>query len=164
MILCHTFFFNRKMTYKSSVSAFMANASNSIIKSTVFFLPCLKVSIFHSASAAFILLLNVILISLTKSSQSWVLSSSSSSLSFLCMYMLVIPLLRQARIAVILSSISVILLLLRNNLIFLHQSSNFVWSLSNHSRSGTMLLGIVVCTFLFAGASIPDISVSVCLL
>ena len=46
--------------------------------------------------------------------------------------------LRQARIAVILLSISITLLLLRNNLIPLHQSSNFVLFLSNHSGSRTI--------------------------
>ena len=63
MILCCIFFFNRKMAYKSSVFAFMANASNSIIKFAVFFFSYLKVSIFHPASATFILSLNVALIS-----------------------------------------------------------------------------------------------------
>ena len=38
MMLCHIFFFNKKMAYSSSVSAFMASASNSIIKSVVFLL------------------------------------------------------------------------------------------------------------------------------
>ena len=67
---CHTFFFNRKMVYSSSVSTFMANVSNSIMKSAVFFFPCLKVFIFHLKSAAFILSLNVVLISQTNSFQS----------------------------------------------------------------------------------------------
>ena len=131
-MLCQTFFFNKKMACSSSVSAYIANALNSIIKSTMFFFPCLKVSIFYSASATFVLSLNIILISLTKSSQSWVLVSSSSLSSFLCMYMPTIPPLRQARIAVILSSVFITLLLLRNSLILLYQSSNFVWLLSNY--------------------------------
>ena len=63
MISCHTFFFNRKMVCKSSMSAFIANTLNSIIKSAVFFFPYLKVSIFHSAFAAFVLSLNMVLIS-----------------------------------------------------------------------------------------------------
>ena len=75
----HTFFFNKKMAYSSSVSAFMANALNSIMKSAVFFFPYLKDSIFHSVSAAFVLSLNVVLISLMKSFQSWIPSFSSSS-------------------------------------------------------------------------------------
>ena len=58
------------MVCSLSVLAFMASASNSIMKLAVFFFPCLKVSIFHSASAALDLSLNVVLISLTKSSQS----------------------------------------------------------------------------------------------
>ena len=82
MISCRTFFFNKKMAYSSSVSTFMANALNSIIKSAMFFFPCLKDLILHSASTAFVLLLNVILISLMKSFQSWVSNSSSNLSSF----------------------------------------------------------------------------------
>ena len=76
------------------------------------------------------------------------------------------PLLRQARIAVILSSVSMILLLLRNNLIPLHQSLNFVRSLSNYPGSSTMFFGIPACMFslIAAGTGVPDIFVSVCLL
>ena len=162
MILCHMFFFNRKMACKSFVSAFMANTSNFIIKSTIFFFPCLKVLIFHLVSTTFVLSLNVALISRMNSSQSWVSFSSSSSLSFLCAYIHAIPPLRWARIAVILSSVPVILLLLRNNLIPLYQSSNFIQSLSNHPGSSTMLLVIIACMFSFAGAGVPDISVSIC--
>jgi len=87
MMSGHTFFFNKKMACSSSISAFIANASNSIMKSAIFFFSCLKDSIFHLASAAFVLSLNVVLIYLTKSSKFWVLSSLSSSLSFLCAYM-----------------------------------------------------------------------------
>ena len=132
------FFFKRKMTYSSSVSTFMANASNSIIKSAMFFFPYLNVSIFHLAFAAFVSSLNVILISFTKSSQSWVSNFSSSSSSFHCTYIPTTSPLRQARIAVILSLVSMTLLLLRNNLIPFHQSSNFVWLPSNYPGSGTM--------------------------
>ena len=84
MMSCHTFFFNKKMACSSSVSAFIANASNSMMKSAVFCFPCLNVSIFHSASAALDLLLNIVLISFTNSSQSWVSLSLSSLLSFFC--------------------------------------------------------------------------------
>ena len=80
---CHTFFFNKKMACSSSMSAFIANVSNLIIKSAVFSFSCLKISIFHLASAAFVLLLNVVLISQTNSSQFWALVSLSSLLSFL---------------------------------------------------------------------------------
>ena len=55
------------------------------------------------------------------------------------------------------------LLLLRYNHIPLHQSSNFVWSLSNYPGSRTILLGIIACLFMFiidAGAGAVDISVS----
>ena len=166
MISSHMFFFNKKMACSSSVSTFMANVSNSIMKFTVFFFPYLKDSIFYLASATFILSLNVVLIYLTKSFQSWVLSSSSSSLSFLCVYIPATPPLRQARIAVILSLVSMTLLLLRNSLISLYQSLNFVWSLSNHPGSSTMFFGIFVYTFSLltagAGASATNISMSVC--
>ena len=65
----------------------------------------------------------------------------------------------------ILSSIPVTLLLLRNSLIPLHQSSNFVWLLSNYPGSSTIFLGIPACAFLLftASAGAVDISVSVCL-
>ena len=116
----HTFFFNKKIVCSSSVSAFMANMSNFIMKSAVFFFPCLKDSIFHLASATFILSLNIVLISLTKSSQSWIPSSLSSLSSFLYVYISVTPSLKQARIAVILSLVSMTLLLLRNSLISLY--------------------------------------------
>ena len=68
----------------------------------------------------------------------------------------------------ILSLVSMTLLLLRNNCIPLHQSSNFVRSPSNYPGSGTIFLGNPVCPFswlvpaIVAGAT--DISVSVCLL
>ena len=152
-MLCCTFFFNKKIVCSLSVFAFMANTSNSIIKSTVFFFSCLKDSIFYSASATFILSLNIVLISLTKSSQSWIPSSSSSLLSFLCIYMPTTPPLSWAKITVILSLVSMTLLLLRNNYISLHQSLNFVWSPSNHPRSGTMFFGIPACMFSLITAS-----------
>ena len=64
------------------------------------------------------------------------------------------PLLRRARIAVILSLVSMTLLLLRNSLIPLYQPLNFVWSPSNHSKSDTMFFGIPAYTFsLFATAT-----------
>ena len=142
MISGHMFFFNKKMVCNSSISAFIASTLNSIMKSAIFFFPCLKVSIFHSASTAFALSLNVILISLTKSSQSWVPVSLSSLSSFLYTYMPATPPLRHARIAIILSSVSMTLSLLRNSLIPLYQSSNFVWLPSNHPGSGTIFFGI----------------------
>ena len=75
------------------------------------------------------------------------------------------PPLRQARITVILLLVSMTLLLLRNSLIPLHQSSNFVQSPSNYLRSGTMFFGIPACTFLFivtVSTGADDISVSIC--
>ena len=72
--------------------------------------------------------------------------------------MLTIPSLKHARIAMILSLVSMTLLLLRNNYISLHQSSNFVQSLSNHSGSRTILLGTVTYIFLFISANATDIS------
>ena len=64
----HTFFFSKKIACSLSVSTFVVNASNLIMKSAVFLFPCLKVSIFHLASVVFVLSLNVFLISQTKSS------------------------------------------------------------------------------------------------
>ena len=165
MISCRMFFFNRKMTCSSSISTFIASASNLIMKSAVFHFPCLNISIFHSAFAVLDLSLNVVLISFTKSSQSWVPSSLSSSSSFFCVYIPATPLLKRARIAVILSSVSRTLLLLRNNHIPLHQSSNFIQSPSNHPGSSTIFFGIPTCTFLLipavAGAGADEISISI---
>ena len=62
IIHCLMFFFNRNIVCKSSISAFIASASNFIMKLAVFCFPCLKNSTFHLASAVFIL------ISFTKSS------------------------------------------------------------------------------------------------
>ena len=57
------------------------------------------------------------------------------------------------------------LLLLRNSYIPLHQSSNFVWSPSNHPGSGTIFFGTPADTFLLIstamGTGAVDISVSV---
>ena len=164
IIFCLMFFFNRNIMCNLSISAFMASASNSIMKLAVFHFPCLKDSILYLASAAFVLSLKVILISFMKSSQFWVSSSLSSSLSFFYAYITAIPPLRQARITVILLSVSITLLLLRYNCIPLHQSSNFVQFPSNHPGSGTMLFSMTACMFLFvADASAADISISVCL-
>ena len=161
IIFCHIFF-NRKMAYSLSMSAFIAKALNSIIKSTIFFFPCLKDSILHSASATFVLSLNVIFSSLMNSSQSCVSNSSSSSLSFFYVYIPATPSLRYARITVILSLVSMTLLLLRNNHIPLYQFSNFVWFLSNHPRSKTILFGIIACvlSFIVTGTGATDISLS----
>jgi len=152
---CHTFFFNKKIVCSSSVSAFMASALNSIMKLVVFHFPCLKDSIFHLASAAFIL------ISFTKLSQSWVPISLFSSLSFFYVYIPTISPLRQAKIAVILSSVSMTLLLLRNNCIPLHQSLNFIQSPSNHPGSSTMFFGVTAYMFSLIAASTTDTSVSI---
>ena len=127
IILLLTFFFNKKIACMSSISAFMANASNSIIKSTMCFSPYLNVSIFHSASAILLLSLNAILISNT---------------------------------AIILLSITITLLLLGNNHISLHQSSNFIWSPSNYPRSRTMLFGITICTVSLYTASVGAVNIS----
>jgi len=70
IIFVQTFFFNGNMMCRLSILAFMANASNSIIKLAICFLLCLNILIFHSASAVLFLLLNVVLSSLTNSSQS----------------------------------------------------------------------------------------------
>ena len=71
-----------------------------------------------------------------------------------------IPSLRQARIVMILSSVFMILLLLRNNLIFLHQSSNFVLPLLNHPGLGIMFLSTLACLlFSCVGTGTVDISI-----
>ena len=148
----YTFFLSKNITCNLSVSTFMARALNSTIKSAMFFFPCLKVLIFYSASVALVLLLNVFFISCTKSFQSWVPISLSSSLSFFWAQIPTMSPLRQARIAVI-------LLLLRNNLIPLYQFLNFVLSSSNHPRSGTMFLGTLACLlFSYIGTNAVDIS------
>ena len=81
------------------------------------------------------------------------------------MYIPATPPLRRAKIAVILSSVSMTLLLLRNSHIPLHQSSNFVQSPSNHPRSRTIFFGIPADTFppisTAMGAGAVDISVSI---
>ena len=161
----HTFFFSKNIIYSLSVSAFIGSTLSSIMKSTVFCFPCLKNPILYLASATFVLSLKVILISFTKLSQSWASSYLSSLSSFFCAYIPTTPSLRQAKITVILLSVSITLLLLRYNYISLHQSSNFVWSLSNHPGSGPILFDMTACIFLFAsaGAGAADISVSVCL-
>ena len=64
------FFFSKNIVCMLLVSAFIANASNFIMKSIMCFFFCLNVLIFHSASAILLLSLNAVLISLTKSSQS----------------------------------------------------------------------------------------------
>ena len=62
----------------------------------------------------------------------------------------------------ILLSVPVTLLLLKNNLIPFYQSSNFDQSPSNHLGSGTMFLGISACTFSLFITGTIDISVSIC--
>ena len=70
------------------------------------------------------------------------------------------PPLSWANTAVILSSVATTLLLLRNNWIPLHQSLNFVLSLSNHLRSRTMLFGIIVYMFSLYTASTGAVDIS----
>ena len=77
-------FFNKNIVCRLSVSAFIANASNLIIKPAICFLPCQNISIFHLVSAALLLLLNTVLISSTNSFQLWVSLLSSSSSIFFC--------------------------------------------------------------------------------
>ena len=65
--------------------------------------------------------------------------------------------LSQASTMVILLSAATTLLLLRNSLIPLHQSSNFVLFPSNYSGSGTMFF-IIVFLLCIAGTDTIDIS------
>ena len=140
-----------------SVSAFMANASNLIMNLAICFLLYLNGSIFHSVSAILLLSLNIILISLTNFSQSQIFSSSFIQSNFFQAQIPIIPPLRQIRIAVILLSIVVTLLLLRNNCILLYQSLNFVQSLLNYSRSKTILLDMTICLLYTTEAGAIDI-------
>ena len=80
MMSAYMFLFSKNITCMLSVSTFIANALNLIMKSAMCFLPCQIVLIFHSTSAALLLLLTAVLISLTNSSQFWV-SSMSFNLS-----------------------------------------------------------------------------------
>ena len=48
---------------------------------------------------------------------------------------------------------------LRNNCISLHQSSNFVWLLSSHSRSEIILFGITVCVVSSYTTSIGTVNI-----
>ena len=68
------------------------------------------------------------------------------------------PLLRQARITVILLSIFITLLLLRNNLIPLHQFSNYVLSLSNYLGLGTMFFGNSTCLLFYPTSAVNILS------
>ena len=52
------------------------------------------------------------------------------------------------------------LLLLRNNWISLHQSSNFIQSPSSHPRSGTIFFGITICTILLYTAGVDAVNIS----
>jgi len=67
------------------------------------------------------------------------------------------PSLSQASTVVILLSAATTLLLLRNSLIPLHQSSNFVLSPSNYPGSGTIFF-IIVFLLCIAGTDAIDIS------
>ena len=86
IIPVYTFFFSKKMVYKSSMSVFIANTLNFIMKSAIYFFSCLNILIFYSVSASLLLSLNMVLISHANLSQSWVSFSLSSSLSFFWTY------------------------------------------------------------------------------
>ena len=143
-----------------SVLAFIANTLNSIMKSTICFFPYLNVLILYLESAALLLSLNAVLISLTKLSQSQMLFFSSTWLIFFYAQIFDMPFLSWASTAVILSSIAITLLLLRNNQISLHQPSNFIWSPLNHPRSRTILFSITTYAILLYTASIDAINIS----
>ena len=81
-------------------------------------------------------------ISLTNLSQSGKSSSSFIWLNFFYTYISATSPLSQARIAMILLSDAITLLLLRNNQISLYHSLNLIWLPSNYPRSGTILFGI----------------------
>ena len=108
----------------------------------MYFLLYLNISIFHLVSAILLLSLNMVLISLTNLSQYWKSSSFSIWLNFFYTYIPATSPLSWARIAVILLSVAITLLLLRNNQISLYHFSNLIWSPSNHPRSGTIIFGM----------------------
>ena len=72
--------------------------------------------------------------------------------------------LRCTKITVILLSVSMTLLLLRNNYISLYQSLNFVLSPSNNPGSETMFFGIIAYSFVFivTNTGATDIASSDC--
>ena len=73
--------------------------------------------------------------------------------------MLAMSSLSWTRIAVILLSVPITLLLLRNNQIPFHQSLNFILFLLNHSGSGTILFVITAYSFCaIVGTSATNIS------
>ena len=154
------FFFNKKIVYMLSVSVFMANTLNSIIRSMMCLFFCLNVSIFHSASTTLLLLLYAVLTFLMKLFQFWTSSSSSIWLIFFYVQIHAILSLSWSNTMVILSSVAITLLLLRNNQILFHQSSNFVWSLSNYFRFKTMLFGITAYAILLYTTNIGAIDIS----
>ena len=154
------FFFNKKIVYMLSVSNFMANTLNSIIKFMMCFFLYLNVSIFHSASAALLLLLHAVLTFLMKLSQFQTSSSSFILLIFFSVYIHATPSLSWANTVMILLSIAITLLLLRNNQIPLHQSSNFVWLLLNYPRFRTMLFGITAYAILLCTTNIGAVDIS----
>ena len=141
-----------------SVSVFMANTLNSIIRSMMCLFFCLNDSIFHSASTTLLLLLYAILTFLMKLFQFWT-SSSFIWLIFFYVQIHATLSLSWANTMVILSSVAITLLLLRNNQILFHQSSNFVWSLSNYSRFKTMLFGITAYAILLYTTNIGAIDI-----
>ena len=70
------------------------------------------------------------------------------------------PPLSWASTAVILLSIIITLLLLRNNCIPLHQSSNFIQLLSNYPRSSIIFFGITACAISLCTVSISTVDIS----
>ena len=68
--------------------------------------------------------------------------------------------LSQANISVILSSVAVTLLFLRNNHILLYPFSNFVQPLSNYSRSRTILFSITVCAISLCTTGVSAVNIS----
>jgi len=65
--------------------------------------------------------------------------------------------LRQTKIVVILLSVAITLLLLRNKQISLYQSLNFILFPSNHPESGTILFSMTTCLFYTASTGAVNI-------
>ena len=68
--------------------------------------------------------------------------------------------LSQANTTIILLSVAITLLLLRNNCISLHQSSNFIWPPSNYPWSDTILFSITTYTVLSCATSTGTVNIS----
>src|SRR5215471_3407588 len=132
-----TFFFNKKIAWVSSHFALSLSTANSIMKSAMCFLPCLKVSILHSASAVWDRSSKSLVIAFSKISHPMGSSSLITRGSHFVANWPAVPPLKRARTAVALFTAVSILLNFMYNCIFLHQSSHLDLVPSKYPGSGT---------------------------